>query len=185
MNQQFSSHEWQIKVYIACTDDAELGWDENGFSSFIGIENVPNLALINTPKPVPGPSGSANPATNLSPQVQTFIANPNPVPSSRSSFSSPQQAPVVTFAALPPPSRTSFPASGSAPQVMGPFAPLTLPNIPPMSQPLIPGSNLPIPNPTVSQQPPQQAQQAPQPTPRTSQQASQPTSQPAPWASTP
>lgn len=31
-------------VYMACTDNPELGWDENGFANFIDIADVPNPA---------------------------------------------------------------------------------------------------------------------------------------------
>jgi hypothetical protein len=30
-------------IYMACTDKPELGWDENGFASFIDISDVPTV----------------------------------------------------------------------------------------------------------------------------------------------
>lgn len=36
-------------VYMACTDNPDLGWDENGFANFIDISDVPNVATMQHP----------------------------------------------------------------------------------------------------------------------------------------
>lgn len=30
-------------VYMACTDDPELGWDKNGFANFVDLSDVPYI----------------------------------------------------------------------------------------------------------------------------------------------
>lgn len=40
-------------VYMACTDNPDLGWDENGFANFIDISDVPNVATMQQPEEEP------------------------------------------------------------------------------------------------------------------------------------
>lgn len=143
-------------VYMACTDDVDMGWEENGFSNFIGVNNVPNLAMFNQPKPDPVPTGFPNqPAANVSPTVQAFISNVNPVPVSRSSFPIPTPNPTVTFGPPPQTARTSLPSGGApnqASRASGSIPPFTnrtpnpsVPNPAPAANPgAVPTSSNPV-----------------------------------------
>lgn len=51
-------------VYIACTNDPELGWDENGFANYCDISDVPNFPAMKQQQPADAAAPTPAPSQN-------------------------------------------------------------------------------------------------------------------------
>lgn len=62
-------------IYMACTDQPELGWDENGFSNFIDISDVPTVFKD---QKHPDSDEQQQSQSQSSPQGENPSTSPNP-----------------------------------------------------------------------------------------------------------
>lgn len=75
-------------IYMACTSQPELGWDENGFAQFNDVSDVPNFMSLSEEDrdgPASLPRGKSvtiiDPNSNLD---QPDGSSSNPIPATRS-----------------------------------------------------------------------------------------------------
>jgi hypothetical protein len=57
-------------IYMACTSQPELGWDERGFADFSGLDDVPNVADLFKNVPLRDPVLPPPGANAVPPQAQ-------------------------------------------------------------------------------------------------------------------